>query len=1352
METLTEDITTHTMEAETANTAPENQAGSNEVGNDLLTGVSSMETDVLDAPNIAAPSHENMTSESQTAVVNHHHILKVEQVSSPDIPSGQNIHQAMEQLTKAIAEKTETWLLNQIDSNPSKRVLLSTVPGIFRDHFGADIDLDETFQLLGYTALRGFLESFPSMTVQALPTPLPAAPKIVYVCRAEEIPNDDAYEGEDDVDDVKLCYKDLVESRILELIDKSESKRIWWDDLLHLYRGTYNDDIAPVVLRKYLKVGGCISFGSKGGRDYVCRCEDPDPNMVLRWKGSKKSRTQVFQALIHALEANPSGLSSTELFHQVPELSKHNFTIASLSLFLQNCTVLRHETSPEGRTLYFKEENSKKRKAQIGDFPVNFKKSKVASEAPTDNDAALACLRVLQGCDGHWPATIEEMETFVFDNTPNNRLERQSQHPVLVVWADYNLERSLPRSLIKRLHQELINKMKCLNVQGSSYTWNRARVISILAQNSLDSNCPRRHDATGKSPETSCLRGATEVEDAPTVASAGGEEYEQGPVSRVASASMSPEVCDFVIDRQGRSDVVATSQAIASTCTNHSTTAPPEQMSSTNEAEGDNIRAAGDTNGNNKSTGPPALDDTIDLTLDSDTEESAASRASHPVAQPTSGVEVWNNTARRSRRERKAPKPSKVNAAAVACLRILSSSARRWPSSVTDWKIFLLGTKSNVSFQPPSQIASEPALITWLQDRMVKSKGKSVCASLRKELVDMGCIASNKGSQIEWNQKYVRRVLALNGEVANSGVETTRSEVEESGPGQMMVQSTSGIESKNAGGGAWPFQNTRSRTKPREVTDRDAVDACLRVLSGLKRPWPSNGSEWKVFILGSAASNEFRPSSEVRKEPDLVEWLREKMKVKKKPGKKTCMSLRVKLMEHGCISRVKGDKMIWQQAKVQLTLKWNKPREGPNCVVDTTRADQGLVAAKADAHITKAGEGLVAPTKHAIATQNSGTTGTVDAGRICFDVANEFKLASYERMQEQRPGDIMQSAQLEVSNDTDTLIKLLPEDLATALLERAQDISDIVLDIGRRPFAWVAGKRFILGDENRLIEANEINTIVKKLGGFGTDNRAGIDQQLHRISAIRNRSSDIIGLTMRVGRHVSGNTTIISDLLFAYPAKSILFLGEPGSGKTTVVREVSRLLSEDSNVCIVDTSNEIAGDGDTPHPCVGFARRLMVSSLDKQSSVMIECVQNHTPEVMIIDEIGRSSEVDGAQTCKNRGVRLVASAHGDLRKLIKNPKLRGLVGGVQTVLLGDAMAAQQAKNSGGDFQKVKAERAGPPTFDMIVELSRGLHHEWKVVMNTAEAVDSILQGKQYAFQKRVRDPVTGAIHMEIGKS
>jgi stage III sporulation protein SpoIIIAA len=196
------------------------------------------------------------------------------------------------------------------------------------------------------------------------------------------------------------------------------------------------------------------------------------------------------------------------------------------------------------------------------------------------------------------------------------------------------------------------------------------------------------------------------------------------------------------------------------------------------------------------------------------------------------------------------------------------------------------------------------------------------------------------------------------------------------------------------------------------------------------------------------------------------------------------------------------------------------------------------------------------------------------------------------------------------------------------------------------------------------------------------------------------------------------------------------------------VREVTRLLAERCNVCIVDTSNEIAGDGDIPHPCVGHARRMMVPSLDQQSAVMIECVQNHTPTVMVIDEIGRTTEVDAARTCKNRGVRLIASAHGDLRKLVKNPKLRGLIGGVESVTLGDMQAKIEAKRHNAPaISKTKTERAGAPTFDVIVELARGEHHSWRVVRDTAHAVDCILDGQLYPAERRTRNPTTGAIQI-----
>mmetsp|Transcript_30479 Transcript_30479/g.46678 ORF Transcript_30479/g.46678 Transcript_30479/m.46678 type:complete len:1009 (-) Transcript_30479:399-3425(-) len=371
---------------------------------------------------------------------------------------------------------------------------------------------------------------------------------------------------------------------------------------------------------------------------------------------------------------------------------------------------------------------------------------------------------------------------------------------------------------------------------------------------------------------------------------------------------------------------------------------------------------------------------------------------------------------------------------------------------------------------------------------------------------------------------------------------------------------------------------------------------------------------------------------------------------------------------------------------------------------------------------------------------------------ICFDVGNSYALASYELLHETRPDDVLVGRQLEVSNDTSVLLDMLPEDLACDLSHDSNFISDISLDRGRRPLAWVDGQRQFLGNEGRIIKNGDIAAIVEKIGGFGTDNRAGFEGQLHRISAIRNRQSDIIGLTMRVGRHVNGNASMISDLLFQDSSKSILFMGEPGSGKTTVIREVTRLLAETNNVFIVDTSNEIAGDGDVPHPCVGHARRMMVPKLDKQGSVMIECVQNHTPHLMVIDEIGRPAEVESARTCKQRGVRLVASAHGDLRKLIKNPRLRGLVGGVETVILGDAEAAKNKSTNGGGLQKLKAQRAGAPTFDIIVELRRGVHHEWKIIMDVAEAIDTLLEGRMYPVQRRTRDPESGSLqlHLERG--
>ena len=319
-----------------------------------------------------------------------------------------------------------------------------------------------------------------------------------------------------------------------------------------------------------------------------------------------------------------------------------------------------------------------------------------------------------------------------------------------------------------------------------------------------------------------------------------------------------------------------------------------------------------------------------------------------------------------------------------------------------------------------------------------------------------------------------------------------------------------------------------------------------------------------------------------------------------------------------------------------------------------------------------------------------------------------------------------------VRKELDRLLDVLPPRVMGTLHDRedVEDLLEVVLDLGRLPEA-----RFPTGDvplADQEVTRDDLDSVVGRLGEFGGDNRAGIERTLHRISAIRNRKGQVVGITCRIGRAVFGTIKIIEDLAFS--GKNILFLGRPGVGKTTMLREMARVLSEDARkrVVIVDTSNEIAGDGDVAHPAIGRSRRMQVATPEEQHGVMIEAVENHMPQVVIIDEMGTEREASAARTIAERGVQLIATAHGNtLDNLVLNPTLSDLVGGVQAVTLGD----QEARYRG--TQKTVLERKAPPTFDVVVEIQ-----SWERVAvhdGVAHVVDQWLRGFPVAPELRWLD-------------
>ena len=325
-----------------------------------------------------------------------------------------------------------------------------------------------------------------------------------------------------------------------------------------------------------------------------------------------------------------------------------------------------------------------------------------------------------------------------------------------------------------------------------------------------------------------------------------------------------------------------------------------------------------------------------------------------------------------------------------------------------------------------------------------------------------------------------------------------------------------------------------------------------------------------------------------------------------------------------------------------------------------------------------------------------------------------------------------------ITDNLNDLLSVLPPEITQNIyqINRHDDLLEVILDLGRVPTARYIDAEIELSEQE--VQRENIDYVVNRIGEFDDDNRAGIERTLHRIAAIRNRHDHIVGLTCRVGRAVYGTIDIIQDLISS--GKSLLLVGRPGVGKTTMLREAARILAEEKRVVIVDTSNEIAGDGDVPHPAIGRARRMQVRQPTLQHEVMIEAVENHNPQVIVIDEIGRELEAVAARTIAERGVQLIGTAHGNnLENLLLNPTLSDLVGGIETVTLSD----EEARRRG--TQKTVLERRAAPTFDVLIEIQD--RERLAIHRDVSAAVDAMLRGRSLPPELRSRDE-KGEVHIE----
>ncbi|GMH34227.1 hypothetical protein BSKO_02061 [Bryopsis sp. KO-2023] len=337
--------------------------------------------------------------------------------------------------------------------------------------------------------------------------------------------------------------------------------------------------------------------------------------------------------------------------------------------------------------------------------------------------------------------------------------------------------------------------------------------------------------------------------------------------------------------------------------------------------------------------------------------------------------------------------------------------------------------------------------------------------------------------------------------------------------------------------------------------------------------------------------------------------------------------------------------------------------------------------------------------------------------------------------------DTASTLSLNDNPDLEELIKCLPDDIVAFLEDdrEKQELVEVVMDVGRQPEIHFTDSFKVL--ETSRVTPQDLQEVVSNVGEFGGDNRAGIGGTLHRVSCMRNRSDEIVGLTLRVGKAVRGPADFLADMI--KEKKSVLFLGFPGVGKTTVIRDVARASGDlGRRVVVVDSSNEIGGGGDVPHPFIGRARRIQVPRVDQLFDVMIEAVQNHRPEMIVVDEVGRRQETDACRSIAERGVQIIATAHGRiLENLMNNPEIVGLLGGIGSVVVGDKAASDRSKGD-GMARKSTLERQRPPVFEVVVEIRD--RDEW-VIHNVKASVDNLLRGLDTEVEVRKRHQSTGEV-------